>query len=269
MRVPTFSGNSSRLAKPHKLSAAGLAAVGAASMVLGLAAPGQAEAEASSQALPAAYSAEVTGGQNKQTTDGLYAQQEAPAKTTEAFAPREKTAPVADEKAAPKTAKTEVQAKAKAEAQTKAESKAKAEAKSKAEDKAASERSGEKTADRSAERKSASESKKPSYPNNVDGWIREALVIMEKNDIPGSYEGIHRNIMRESGGDPKAINNWDINAQNGIPSKGLLQVIPPTFDAYHVEGTEKDLYDPVANIVAACNYAADRYGSMDNVDSAY
>ncbi|MEU3192344.1 lytic transglycosylase, partial [Streptomyces sp. NPDC006992] len=25
----------------------------------------------------------------------------------------------------------------------------------------------------------------------------------------------------------------------------------------------------VANIVAACNYAADRYGSMDNVDSAY
>ncbi|MFE0874588.1 lytic transglycosylase, partial [Streptomyces smyrnaeus] len=27
--------------------------------------------------------------------------------------------------------------------------------------------------------------------------------------------------------------------------------------------------DPVANIVAACNYAADRYGSMDNVDSAY
>ncbi|MGK4908564.1 transglycosylase SLT domain-containing protein, partial [Streptomyces albus] len=25
----------------------------------------------------------------------------------------------------------------------------------------------------------------------------------------------------------------------------------------------------VANIVAACNYAADRYGTMDNVDSAY
>ncbi|MGW2532820.1 transglycosylase SLT domain-containing protein, partial [Streptomyces sp. NPDC001595] len=26
---------------------------------------------------------------------------------------------------------------------------------------------------------------------------------------------------------------------------------------------------PVANITAACNYAADRYGSMDNVNSAY
>ncbi|MFH0244745.1 transglycosylase SLT domain-containing protein [Streptomyces sp. HK10] len=108
-----------------------------------------------------------------------------------------------------------------------------------------------------------------SYPDNLDGWIRQALAIMEREGIPGTYEGIHRNIMRESSGNPNAINNWDVNARNGIPSKGLLQVIQPTFDAYHVEGTKYDLYDPVANIVAACNYAADRYGSMDNVDSAY
>ncbi|GAA4940447.1 hypothetical protein GCM10023238_02650 [Streptomyces heliomycini] len=75
--------------------------------------------------------------------------------------------------------------------------------------------------------------------------------------------------MRESSGNPKAINLWDINARNGIPSKGLLQVIPPTFEAYHVPGTPKDIYDPIANITAACNYAADKYGTMDNVDSAY
>ncbi|MFI9582892.1 transglycosylase SLT domain-containing protein [Streptomyces sp. NPDC052236] len=110
---------------------------------------------------------------------------------------------------------------------------------------------------------------KPVYANNLDGWIREALSIMKKHGIPGSYEGIHRNIMRESSGNPNAINNWDINAINGVPSIGLLQVIKPTFDAYHVAGTAKNQYDPVANIVAACNYAADRYGSMDNVDSAY
>ncbi|MFI7277294.1 transglycosylase SLT domain-containing protein [Streptomyces sp. NPDC049879] len=107
------------------------------------------------------------------------------------------------------------------------------------------------------------------YPDNLDGWIREAMAIMKEHGIPGSYEGIHRNIMRESSGNPKAINLWDINAQNGVPSKGLLQVIQPTFDRYHVEGTPYDLYDPVANIVAACNYAADRYGSMDNVFGAY
>ncbi|WP_217143406.1 transglycosylase SLT domain-containing protein [Streptomyces sp. AC627_RSS907] len=107
------------------------------------------------------------------------------------------------------------------------------------------------------------------YPDNLDGWIRESLAIMAQHGIPGSYEGIHRNIMRESSGNPLAINNWDINAVNGTPSKGLLQVIDPTFQAYHVEGTSWDPYDPVANITAACNYAADRYGSMDNVFGAY
>lgn len=105
--------------------------------------------------------------------------------------------------------------------------------------------------------------------SDLDGWIRDALGIMAAHGIPGSYEGIHRNIMRESGGDPGAINLWDSNAAAGIPSKGLLQVIDPTFEAYHVDGTSWDIWDPVANITAACNYAAARYGSMDNVDSAY
>lgn len=110
---------------------------------------------------------------------------------------------------------------------------------------------------------------KPVYPNNLDGWIREALDIMRANNIPGSYDAIHRNIMRESTGNPQAINLWDSNAAAGIPSKGLLQVIDPTFAAYHVKGTAFDVWNPVSNIVAACNYAAHRYGSMDNVNSAY
>ncbi len=107
------------------------------------------------------------------------------------------------------------------------------------------------------------------YGDNLDGWIRQSLDIMKSKGIPGSYQGLHRNIMRESSGNPKAINNWDINARNGIPSKGLLQVIQPTFNTYHVSGTPHDLYDPVANITAAANYAAHRYGSIDNVNSAY
>ncbi|MER7779739.1 transglycosylase SLT domain-containing protein [Streptomyces sp. NPDC096191] len=107
------------------------------------------------------------------------------------------------------------------------------------------------------------------HGDDLDGWIRTALDVMDAKNIPGSYEGLHRNIMRESSGNPTAQNNWDVNAQNGIPSKGLLQTIQPTFDAYHVKGTKDSITDPVANIVAACNYAADKYGSMDNVDSAY
>ncbi|ARF76800.1 peptidoglycan-binding protein [Kitasatospora albolonga] len=107
------------------------------------------------------------------------------------------------------------------------------------------------------------------YTNDLDGWIKESLAVMAQHGIPGSYEGIHRNIIRESSGNPNAINNWDSNAAKGTPSKGLLQVIDPTFRAYHVPGTSTDSYDPVANITAACNYAADRYGSIDNVFGAY
>ncbi|MCZ9342695.1 transglycosylase SLT domain-containing protein, partial [Streptomyces sp. TRM76130] len=138
-----------------------------------------------------------------------------------------------------------------------------------AEASAAEERAAEEAASRSAERPEAKQVDTKTYANNLDGWIREALDVMEEKGIPGSYHGLHKNIIRESSGDPKAINDWDINAINGVPSKGLLQVIPPTFEAYHVPGTSWDIYDPVANITAAANYAADKYGTIDNVNSAY
>ncbi|MEU9403386.1 transglycosylase SLT domain-containing protein [Streptomyces sp. NPDC048242] len=135
--------------------------------------------------------------------------------------------------------------------------------------KAAASRSAEKAASRSAERPQMETVAARTYANNLDGWIRHSLDIMHSKGIPGSYSGLHRNIIRESSGNPRAINNWDINAINGIPSKGLLQVIPPTFATYHVSGTSWNIYDPVANITAAANYAAHRYGTIDNVNSAY
>ncbi|WSQ32563.1 transglycosylase SLT domain-containing protein [Streptomyces sp. NBC_01527] len=104
---------------------------------------------------------------------------------------------------------------------------------------------------------------------NVDAWIKESLKVMHAKGIPGTYEGIRKNLMRESSGNPQAINNWDSNAMKGIPSKGLMQVIDPTFNTYHVAGTSTNIYDPVANITASANYAAHRYGSIDNVNSAY
>ncbi|AXE87893.1 LysM peptidoglycan-binding domain-containing protein [Streptomyces sp. Go-475] len=115
----------------------------------------------------------------------------------------------------------------------------------------------------------ATQASTKTYADNLDGWIREALDIMAQKGIPGSYDGIYRNIMRESSGNPQAINNWDSNAAAGTPSKGLLQTIDPTFQAYHVDGTSWDPFDPVANITAACNYAAARYGSIDNVNGPY
>ncbi|MEV6673914.1 transglycosylase SLT domain-containing protein, partial [Streptomyces sp. NPDC051162] len=126
---------------------------------------------------------------------------------------------------------------------------------------AKTERTDKQAASRSEERKPVEAAPK-AYTNDLDGWINQALDIMHDKGIPGSYEGLKRNIMRESTGNPQAINNWDSNAVAGIPSKGLLQIIDPTFKAFHVDGTSWDIYDPVANIVASCNYAAKTYGSM-------
>lgn len=64
----------------------------------------------------------------------------------------------------------------------------------------------------------------------------------------------------ESGGNPKAQNNWDINAQNGVPSGGLLQVIEPTFQANRDKSLPNDKFNPGANLVAALRYYVGRYG---------
>ncbi|MEU0163131.1 transglycosylase SLT domain-containing protein [Streptomyces sp. NPDC006261] len=237
-----------RLNKVQKISVAGVSALAVASLTFSLV-PSNAEAEVAPQAAGAAAPVAFTGGsaQAKTVQDSLIEQHS----TAEQLV---KAADAAKAKAAAETKAKAAKAKAAADAKDKAEKAAKAKADAK--------KRGTEAANRSTARK-------PVYANNLDGWIREAMSIMKKEGIPGSYSGIHRNIIRESSGNRWAINNWDINARNGVPSKGLLQVIQPTFDRYHVKGTKKDLYDPVANIVAACNYAADRYGSMDNVNSAY
>ncbi|MFD3314844.1 transglycosylase SLT domain-containing protein [Streptomyces sp. NPDC058656] len=228
-------GHSRALTKTHKLSIAGVATLGAAAVALSLAPGNTQQASADSvAAAPVAFSAE----QLKPATAGLSGQ-------------------LADAQAAA--------AKKKAADAAAAKKAAEAAAKKKAEDA----RKAKEAASRSAKRAAVKAAAAKTYPNNLDGWIRESLDIMKKRGIPGTYDGLHRNIIRESAGDPNAINNWDINAINGVPSIGLLQVIKPTFDAYHVAGTPKSQYDPVANITAAANYAADRYGSIDNVNSAY
>ncbi|QLE71479.1 lytic transglycosylase [Streptomyces rectiverticillatus] len=234
MRSP-ISGYS-RLSKVQKFTAAGVSAAAVAALAVA-AIPGSADADKQPIAVkPVAWSAEAFGAQDQREQIG---------------------------KQADNAAK---QAKAQAEAKKKADDEAAAKAK------ADKERAEKEAASRSAERKPVQAAPAPApktYADNLDGWIKEALDVMKAKGIPGSYAGIHRNIMRESTGNPKAINLWDSNAAKGIPSKGLLQVIDPTFKAYHVEGTSWDIYDPVANITAACNYAWKVYGSMDNVNSAY
>lgn len=75
-----------------------------------------------------------------------------------------------------------------------------------------------------------------------------------------------RRMQRESGGNPSAINLWDINAQRGTPSIGLMQTIGPTFNAYAGPFRSRGIYDPLANIYAGLNYALHRYGSLAVMD---
>ncbi|MEV5172670.1 transglycosylase SLT domain-containing protein [Streptomyces flaveolus] len=235
---------SRQLTKHHKIAVAGVAALGTAALAFS-ATPSSADTVTTGA--PAATPQVATGTVLQNVKGTVTDQLAAKNIKLDTFAAQKKAADAAAAKAAAvKQAAVDAAAK-----------------------KAAQERAATAAAGRSAQRLPMQPVAAKTYANNLDGWIRQALGIMKAKGIPGSYSGLHRNIMRESSGNPRAINNWDINAVNGIPSKGLLQVIPPTFQAYHVPGTSWNIYDPVANITAAANYAAHRYGSIDNVNSAY
>lgn len=129
----------------------------------------------------------------------------------------------------------------------------------------AKQRSSEDARDKKAPRKHEHRSS-DREPDNVRYWIRKAIKIMQKRKIPvlqAHIDEIATIIQKESSGNPRAINLWDSNAKAGIPSKGLMQTIDPTFDAYKLPGYN-DIYDPVDNIVAGVRYTLSRYGGFDN-----
>jgi len=93
-------------------------------------------------------------------------------------------------------------------------------------------------------------------------WRPLAEQVIKMLGAPPQLIGVMLSqIQSESGGNPRAINNWDINAKNGTPSMGLLQVIQPTFDAYAGPMKSRGPWDPMANLYAALNYALSRYGA--------
>ncbi|SEO75085.1 transglycosylase SLT domain-containing protein [Actinacidiphila rubida] len=273
MQLPTIP-KIGRLSKKHKITAAGAAAATAVVLaVTGLQATGGGSASAAGD--PTGYKVS-TGAEVKKTdaapdakTDSAsqkaIADQAAAAKKSAADAAAKKAAAdaLAKKKAADAAAR-------KASADAAAKKAAQAAAVKRAAEKAAANRSMQRATLKAVPvAAKATPAAVKTYTNDLDGWIRHSLDVMAAHNIPGTYNGIYRNIIRESSGNPNAINLWDSNAAAGIPSKGLLQVINPTFNTYHVDGTSWDIYDPVANITAACNYAYHVYGTIDNVYSAY
>lgn len=93
----------------------------------------------------------------------------------------------------------------------------------------------------------------------LDAWIAEALRILE---LPQSLSaGVKKIVLKESNGNPRAVNDWDSNAQRGTPSQGLMQTIPSTYDAFvHPELSDRPITDPVANLTAGIRYMIATYG---------
>lgn len=102
--------------------------------------------------------------------------------------------------------------------------------------------------------------------------IINAALDATRTPPPNSKEswqaGMNTLITRESNWNPNAVNNSDSNAAAGTPSKGLAQVIDPTFRAHHQAGTSDNIFDPIANVAASINYIRSRYGDISNVQQA-
>ena len=99
--------------------------------------------------------------------------------------------------------------------------------------------------------------------SGVQRWKPDVIKALKKNGFEASASQVSawmKVIARESNGDPSVVNNWDANARMGIPSKGLVQTIQPTFDAYKFPGHNNPLngYD---DLLAGIHYMKAKYGS--------
>ena len=94
------------------------------------------------------------------------------------------------------------------------------------------------------------------------GTVIEALKFVGQSTSKAMQDIVLRRMNQESSGNPRAINNWDSNARRGTPSKGLMQVIDPTFRAYARSPYNRNIWDPMSNITASMYYALSRYGSL-------
>ncbi|MFF1764795.1 transglycosylase SLT domain-containing protein [Streptomyces sp. NPDC058249] len=97
----------------------------------------------------------------------------------------------------------------------------------------------------------------------------EAAHVPPPGTVVQWLKGMNTLITRESGWNPRAVNNWDSNAKAGHASAGLTQTIPSTFNAYVPNALRsKGIFDPVANVAASIRYIKAVYGTITNVQQA-
>lgn len=103
------------------------------------------------------------------------------------------------------------------------------------------------------------------YPSGSGAAYASRVIRQAQNILGGRYKSnyIHDAMMRlakrESNYQPNAVNNWDINAQRGTPSKGLFQMIQPTFMSNAKSGYT-NFNNPLHQGISALQYIVRTYG---------
>jgi TP901 family phage tail tape measure protein len=94
------------------------------------------------------------------------------------------------------------------------------------------------------------------------GQVKQALAANGLSTSQDMIDRVLRQIATESSGNEKAVqgNIGDINNITGDLAKGLMQTISATFNAYKFPG-HGDIFNGYDNLLAALNYAKNRYGS--------
>lgn len=98
----------------------------------------------------------------------------------------------------------------------------------------------------------------------IGDWAKDGFKI--SGAFPATDANLNAFIargMQESGGNRMAVNNWDSNAKRGTPSKGVWQIIDPTWRANAVKGYEdfnKYWMYPRLSAATSLNYMKKEYG---------
>ncbi|MDR9833904.1 phage tail tape measure protein [Staphylococcus coagulans] len=112
------------------------------------------------------------------------------------------------------------------------------------------------------------------YPSGSGAAYASRVISQAQRILGGRYKSdwVHQQMMRlvkrESNYQPNAVNNWDINAQRGTPSRGLFQMIKPTFDYYAKPGYT-NFNNPLHQALSSMRNIARKYGGIYGFNGAF
>ncbi|WP_281183080.1 phage tail tape measure protein [Staphylococcus schleiferi] len=116
--------------------------------------------------------------------------------------------------------------------------------------------------------------KSGNYPSGSGAAYASRVISQAQRILGGRYKSdwVHQQMMRlvkrESNYQPNAVNNWDINAQRGTPSRGLFQMIKPTFDYYAKPGYT-NFNNPLHQALSSMRNIARKYGGIYGFNGAF